>query len=184
VGVRNPHFDSLVLKARDRVLWLITLVIFPAMVTGFLAFRGIIALFGQISAQKRDIARTNQDLENTLAELRHVQKNLVETERLSTLGKLTATVSRELRNPMAVLRKSLIHIRQCLTEPDKVLANLERAENSIVRCDTIIGDLLEHTRNRSIEVKPFDLSQWMLSVVAEQIFPPDTGEVLDSLENR
>ncbi|MDP9139130.1 MAG: ATP-binding protein [Pseudomonadota bacterium] len=174
VGSKNPRFESLVLEMRDQVLLLIVLAILPALVTGVLAFRGIIGLFRKISAQKDDIARANGYLERALGELRRVQQTLVETEQLSTLGKLTATVSHQLRKPMAAVRSSLSLIRQSANDPQQLLPSLDRAESSIVRCDNIVGDLLEYTRSRRIELKQFDLSQWMVKVLAERIVPSET----------
>ena len=174
VGSRSPHFESRVLEARDKVLLLIVLAILPALLTGVFAFRGIVALFRRISDQKDDIARANRDLESALGELRRVQQTLVETERLSTLGKLTATVSHKLRSPMAAVRNSLSRIRRLADEPHEVLASLDRAERNIARCDNIVCDLLEYTRNRKIELKRHELSQWMVKVLAEQIVPPET----------
>ena len=63
-GSENPHFETLVLQTRDRVLLLIVLAIFPALVAGVLAFRGTIQLFRRIAAEKDGIARTNRGLED------------------------------------------------------------------------------------------------------------------------
>jgi signal transduction histidine kinase len=98
---------------------------------------------------------------------------MVQTERLSTLGKLTATVSHELRNPMAALRNSLFLIREFAGNPDKVNANVERAERSIVRCDNIIGDLLEYTRQRNLDLQPVSLAELTREILDEQKLPAE-----------
>jgi signal transduction histidine kinase len=100
-----------------------------------------------------------------------MQQTMVQSERLSTLGKLTATVSHELRNPMAAIRNSLFLIRQFAGNREKVLANTDRAERSILRCDNIIGDLLEYTRQRDVELRPVHLQQLVGDILEEQKLP-------------
>jgi len=167
LGKHHPLFDATINEARDTLLGLMLLAMIPALLTGYLALRGILKMFGEISTNKERIATANQSLESALAELRRVQETMVQTERLSTLGRLTATVSHELRNPMAAIRNSLFLIREFAGQPDKVNVNVERAERSIVRCDNIIGDLLEYTRSRNLNLQPVSL-QFMVRTILEE----------------
>jgi signal transduction histidine kinase len=173
LGSHNPLFEATINEARDTLLELIVLAMIPAFLTGYLALRGIVRMFGEISAHKEDVTRSNRSLESALAELRRVQETMVQTERLSTLGKLTATVSHELRNPMAAIRNSLFLIREFAGDRDKVNANVDRAERSIARCDNIIGDLLEYTRHRNLNLQPISLQDLVRGVLDEQKLPAE-----------
>lgn len=179
LGSENPHFESTITDSRNIVLSLMLVAIIPAFLTGYLAYRGIVLMFNEINAQREDKLRSNASLEAALAELRRLQDTLVQSERLSTLGKLTATVSHELRNPMAAIRNSLFLIREFASDKDKVIGNVERAERSIARCDNIIGDLLEYTRQRNLNLKPTPLSEWVRETLAEQKFPVEVQVKLD-----
>ena len=97
----------------------------------------------QILDAKTELERTNSQLFKRTEELKAVQATLVQKERLATLGELTATVSHELRNPLAAIRSS-IHLALKKTEGSELGLDrsLERAERNIVRCDAIIADLL------------------------------------------
>lgn len=97
----------------------------------------------QILAAKLEFEQSNAQLFKRTEELKAVQATLVQRERLATLGELTATVSHELRNPLAAIRSS-IHLALKMTEGKElgVDRSLERAERNIVRCDAIIADLL------------------------------------------
>lgn len=104
--------------------------------------------------------------------LERAQGDLVKSERMATLGKLTATVSHELRNPLGTLRNSLYSIRQQLGTDTRGLDRvLGRAERSAARCDAIIDELLMFTRNRAPKPKTLELSQWLLEVVSEYEVP-------------
>jgi signal transduction histidine kinase len=138
---------------------------------GFFSTRAILRLFRESSSQRDALETANANLERAMANLKSLQQSVIDAERFSTLGNLTATVSHELRNPMAAIRNSLFLIRQFAANPEKVTANVERAERNIKRCDNIIGDLLEYTRDRGLSFKPCRLTQWVKEVADEQALP-------------
>src|SRR6185312_14275889 len=75
---------------------------------------------------------------------RHLEEELTRKEQLATIGTVAATVSHELRNPLAAIRNSLATVT--LRTRDKGLGvepALERADRNIERCARIIYDLLE-----------------------------------------
>jgi signal transduction histidine kinase len=179
LGTHHPLFEATITEARDRLLGLMILAMIPALLTGYLAMRGIVRMFDQISRQRQDIEKTNGNLESALAELHRVQETMVQSERLSTFGKLTATVSHELRNPMAAIRNSLFLIKESAGNREKVLANIDRAERSIARCDSIIGDLLEYTRKRDVDLQPVRLQHLVAKILDEQTLPVEIRVVTD-----
>jgi len=56
---------------------------------------------------------------------------------------------------------------------DKVNSNVERAERSIARCDNIIGDLLEYTRHRNLNLQPACLQTLVRTILDEQKLPAE-----------
>lgn len=116
-----------------------------------------------------------------------LQDALVARERLSMLGRLTATVSHELRNPLAALRNALFIIRELSNGSAELQPHIEAGERSISRCDNIVQDLLEYNRQQELDCESLDLSTWVREVVSEQVVPdgvtlkcnlPDTGPVV------
>ena len=80
--------------------------------------------------------------------LKKAQSKLLQRERLTVLGKLTATVSHELRNPLGTIQSALFTIDDSLgkNNPQQATRSLELAERSIERCVNIIEDLNNFTR--------------------------------------
>ena len=95
----------------------------------------------------------------------------VATERFVTLGKLTATVSHELRNPLGAIRNLLFMIGEVAEDNAEIKGFAKRAEHNVVRCDNIISDLLEYTRANPVQPKPADAKEWLRSVLADQRAP-------------
>ncbi|MBN1993102.1 MAG: PAS domain S-box protein [Anaerolineae bacterium] len=114
-----------------------------------------------------ELARLNADLQATQAEL-------LRQERLATLGKLTATVSHEIRNPLATIRASAFSLdRQTRDRGLGVERALDRIERNVSRCDNIITELLDYTRLGELDSRLVFFDDWLNQMLAEQIIPAD-----------
>ena len=155
-----------------------------ALMLGFFATTAILRLFRETAGQREALETANASLERAMIDLKELQRSVIDAERFSTLGKLTATVSHELRNPMAAIRNSLFLIRKFGGNSEKIASNVDRAERNIKRCDNIIGDLLEYTRDRNLNLQPQPLSKWVRSVVEDQLMQEGVSLKLDLDKSR
>ena len=103
---------------------------------------------------------------NVVTTLRKAQDDLVRQERLAVLGKLAATVSHELRNPLGTISTSMITITS-LTEGKElgIEGAIGRIERNIKRCDDIIGEMLDYTRDTAPNLVPTDVDDWLGGVL-------------------
>ncbi len=62
------------------------------------------------SAQKEEISRTNKQLYQTLEELKSMQNQLIQSEKLASLGQLTAGVAHEINTPIGAIKASIGNI--------------------------------------------------------------------------
>lgn len=65
---------------------------------------------------------SNQHLSQTLCELRHTQAQLIQTEKMSSLGHLVAGVAHELNNPVTFINGNLPHIQDYVQDLLTLLA--------------------------------------------------------------
>ncbi len=107
-----------------------------------------------------------------ITEQKRLEGEVLRQERLATLGQLTATVSHELRNPLGVIRTSAFIAKEGWSDATpRVQRALDRIDRSVVRCDRIIGELLDFTRFSDLETEPTALDSWLESTLAEQVLP-------------
>jgi PAS domain S-box-containing protein len=116
----------------------------------------------------------NRDLERRVAErtaeLRAMQEQMIQRERLSTLGQLTATVAHELRNPLSAIRNSL-HSLYVLAGPSHAMFDrqLSRMDRSIERCESFIADLTDFAHAHQLEIQPVQLDEWIGEIAAATV---------------
>ena len=104
-----------------------------------------------------------QQVEARTADLRDAQEQLVRTEKLSSLGKLSASIAHEINNPLAGILTFAKLVSRTLGEgpPDDsrraaLQRNLALIERETQRCSTIVRNLLDFARERPMQPRPLD----------------------------
>ncbi len=133
---------------------------------------------------ERELAAYHEKLETMVSErtgeLEAAHEELLKSEKLSVLGRLTAIVSHELRNPLGVIRNSAFYLQSKVDKSDeKAAKHLKRIDNQVVLCDSIIGDLLEYTRGRLTEAFPGDINLWLNDIIKKINIPEDVAVVFE-----
>jgi PAS domain S-box-containing protein len=115
-----------------------------------------------------------------ITEMKRVQAELMRQERLSALGRLTATVAHEIRNPLGTVRTCVFTIGDAIErdELEQIERALQLAERNILRCDAIITELLDFTRDRALRRSPTDIDAWLNGVLDEML---DQGTIPESI---
>jgi len=138
----------------------------------------------------RSLRRTKEELralqvglehqvEERTSDLRAAQAALVQSEKLSSLGRLSASIAHEINNPLAgILTFAKLILREVdMAVPDearrKVMArNLGLVQRETERCSAIVRNLLDFARERPLALREVDLNvavEESLQLVAHQI---------------
>jgi two-component system NtrC family sensor kinase len=125
-----------------------------------------------------ELRQRTDDLSKSLEDLRTTQDHLVQTEKLASLGQLTAGIGHEIKNPLnfvnnfsAVSVELIDELRQGLTGPlddklrvqiseiaDMLQGNLDKVVQHGKRADAIVKNMLLHSRQGSAEHRPVDIN--------------------------
>jgi signal transduction histidine kinase/purine-cytosine permease-like protein len=123
-----------------------------------------------LAHESRELAE--RDLVISLRKLTETRQELMQSERLAAIGQLMATVSHELRNPLGTLVSSMSVLRRYLDGPAPLVREeIERMQRNIWRCVSIIEELLEFSRNRTLVLEPVQIDQWIAMQLEECELP-------------
>jgi GAF domain-containing protein len=166
-----------------------------------------VRLFDSVEARTRELMQS-------LEELRTAQNRLVQTEKLASLGQLTAGIAHEIKNPLnfvnnfsAVSVELLDELQQALPGTgfdDKARSDIDELANMLrgnlekilqhgKRADSIVKNMLLHSREGSGERRPVDVNNIVdeslnlayhgaraesqeFRIRLERSFDPDAGE--------
>ncbi|RMA57299.1 tetratricopeptide repeat protein [Ulvibacter antarcticus] len=123
----------------------------------------------------REKRRLNQALGKSLTELQETQKQLIHSEKMASLGELTAGIAHEIQNPLnfvnnfsEVSNELIDEMNEEIEKGDmdeaKIIANdikqnLEKITHHGKRADAIVKGMLQHSRKSSPEKEPTDINR-------------------------
>jgi PAS domain S-box-containing protein len=111
-------------------------------------------------------------ISSDITERKRLETQLLKQERLVTLGRLTGTVSHELRNPLGTIGNSLAVVNTKTRDRGLgVEGALDRITRSIRRCDDIISELFEYATCRPIKRQDTSLDAWLAEVLDNLAVP-------------
>jgi len=143
---------------------------------------GVVATYADITELKRreaELAAARDAAEATLRDLRTAQDRLVQTEKLASLGQLTAGIAHEIKNPLnfvnnfsAISVELIDELREALAGAnldnklqaqisevaDMLQGNLDKVVLHGKRADAIVKNMLLHSRQGSQEHRPVDIN--------------------------
>lgn len=115
-----------------------------------------------LSEQKEEIAMQRDNLSQALRELKNTQAQLVQREKMASLGELTAGIAHEIQNPLNFVNnfsEVSIELLQELKEEeaagnkgdvlaiaDDLAQNLQKINHHGKRADSIVKGMLEHSK--------------------------------------
>ena len=112
----------------------------------------------ELAASREDLLRAVKNLQQAHGELREVQLQLIEAEKMKSIGRLAAGVAHEVKNPLAILKMGLEFLSaQKSADPNLPEVFREMGE-ALERADNVIRGLLDFSAPKQLEVKREDLN--------------------------
>lgn len=108
-----------------------------------------------------------------LTEMRHMEQQIRQAERLAVVGTLAAGVAHEIRNPLAAISGSIELLRSTPQADEESRALMSIVTREVDRLNRLITDLLEYTNPQPRELVRFDLAELTRETI--QVFEQDPG---------
>ncbi len=105
-------------------------------------------------ASSEKLKKLNADLERKNEELRTMQLQLIQAEKMESIGRLAAGVAHEVKNPLAMIQLGVDYLMEGVNEEDPNLPKiLSRMQNAVVRADAIICGLVDFSSARQLDLE-------------------------------
>ena len=106
----------------------------------------------ELASSKSELEKVLADLQKSHEELKAAQFQLIQAEKMQSVGRLAAGVAHEVKNPLAILGMGIDYMTKNLASPDENVALILNDMNeALKRADSIILGLLDFSVPRALD---------------------------------
>lgn len=128
---------------------------------------GVMGALGDRLKQARERAeRSAEERRRAYDELQKTFEQLLQAEKLSSLGELSAGIVHEVRNPLGAIKGAVEILEDELAADSPRREFAELAKKEVERLDKLVGEFLRFARPATLSVEPNDLNKIVDSVVS------------------
>ncbi|MEO0323910.1 MAG: histidine kinase dimerization/phospho-acceptor domain-containing protein [Myxococcota bacterium] len=131
--------------------------VFVAHATGLIVLTGGVMVGRQLGAAQERLRLKTAELAAATTALEQVEKGLVESEQLAAVGRLSAVIAQEVREPLATMDRSALILGRGGLEGRERMALLRVLDEETDRLNRLVRDLLTYARPMAPQTQHIEL---------------------------
>jgi PAS domain S-box-containing protein len=139
----------------------------------------------ELAGKKAELEQMVADLNRANAELRAMQMQLIEAEKMQSVGRLAAGIAHEVKNPLAIIGMGLDYLAGVAPTGDPEYPGIiTEMKEGMKRADMVIRELLDFAASRELDLQSVSLNDVIvrsLSLVKHALSSPPV-EVIHELK--
>ena len=159
-GKPRVNREERIIDNQGCVRWLLTTKV--PMYTSSGEIVGLVGINRDITERKfaeDKLVKAMTDMKRAQEDLKAAQLQVIQSEKLETLGRLAAGVAHEVKNPLSVAVMGLDYLKNMLGTDHAAAPVIRDIYDSIKRADLVVGGLLDYSRPRTLILKNDSLNE-------------------------
>jgi len=116
---------------------------------------GLVGISLDITEQKT----IERKLKLTIHTLEETKLQLIEAEKLKTIGRLSAGVAHEVKNPLNVVSLGAQYLESQIEGPEEILEIIRDIREAVKKANDVIFELLDYSSPHEMEMEPANINQ-------------------------
>lgn len=113
-----------------------------------------------ISKNITERKKAEEDLKKAYYELKETQDQLIQNEKMVAIGRLTAGVAHQIRNPLGIILMGVEYLDNTLSEKNEQCAgSIKIIKQAVGRANKIIVDILQFSRKAELKFESVDICE-------------------------
>ncbi len=115
-----------------------------------------------LTKKEKELHLLNENLQQANEELKSTQLQLIQAEKMESIGRLAAGVAHEVKNPLALLLLGVEYLTGGIKPDDENIPGvLKEMREAIGRAETIIRGLVDFSSSRQLDLKPTKINPFV-----------------------
>ena len=135
----------------------------------------------RVRERTKDLEKANEELKKEIRQRQLAEENLKKSERLAMIGKMSAVLAHEIRNPLNSIKinADILSEVEALSENNK--RRIQIIQKEVNRLDSLVKEVLMFSRQSTLVITPFNIRSFLDGLISQ--IKPQENQMKTEIRN-